>query len=338
MMLKSTHFRLRVRRNKMKPCFVYSKGYDFGFDALSLFHPFHGKKFSAAWDLFSEQHAEMSGLSCINPQQPVSNEQLLKIHTQAYLDTLNQSATIAKVVEINIARWIPVSLLQSRLMNPIRLACSGTLLAAETALEQQAIAMNFAGGYHHAFADHGEGFCFFADAALSILHCREKGLLSDTDKVLMIDLDAHRGNGFEAVTRNDQSVFIFDMYSFQVYPGLHPGDPDEFPYMIPLKSGMQGERYLKILQDELPTFLEQHKDAALVFYNAGNDILEGDPLGGLNVAYDDVVKRDRIVIDQLNQLETPSVIMTSGGYTQRSFQLIAEMASYLVRPGQNSGL
>ena len=314
----------------MKSYFVYSNGYDFGFDALSFFHPFHGKKFSEAWKLFSNKVEESPEPFWIEPKLPISDEQLLKIHNQTYLQSLKQSVSIAKVVEINIAQWIPNKLLQGRLMKPIRLACNGTLLAAEVALQRRAIAMNFGGGYHHAHADHGEGFCFFADAALSILECREKGLLSEKEKVLMIDLDAHRGNGFEAVTRNDEAVFIFDMYNFQIYPGLHPGEPDDLSYMIPLRFGMDGDNYLNILESKLTSFLQEHSDAALVFYNAGNDILAEDPLGGLNVAYDDVIRRDQMVIDHLNQLDVPAVIMTSGGYTRRSHELIAEMAGYLL--------
>ncbi len=78
------------------------------------------------------------------------------------------------------------------------------------------IAINFGGGFHHAFPAHGEGLCFFSDAALSILSCRAHGLLKQNDPIIMIDLDAHRGNGFEYIFRNDPFVHIFDMYNFQM--------------------------------------------------------------------------------------------------------------------------
>lgn len=80
----------------------------------------------------------------------------------------------------------------------------------------------------------------------------------------------------------------------------------------------------------LPSFLQEHSDASLIFYNAGNDILAGDPLGGMDVAYGDVISRDKYVINQLNQLGIPTVIMTSGGYTKRSHEIIAEMATYIM--------
>ena len=190
--------------------------------------------------------------------------------------------------------------------------------------------MNLGGGYHHAFADHGEGFCFFADAALSIINCRDKKLLNSDDTILMIDLDAHRGNGFESFVKDDVTVKNFDMYGFQTYPGIHEGDIDEFPYMIPLKSGMNDETYLNILNRDLVKFLDEHNDAKLVFYNAGNDILMSDPLGGLNISYDGVVNRDKFVIEELTKRNIPTVIMTSGGYTKDSHKLIADLAKTVI--------
>lgn len=322
----------------MTPSFVYSNRYDIDFHFLKHLHPFDGCKFSKAWSNLTREYEITAEKQWIEPENQVSDQQLLKIHSQDYLESLNTSTVIAKIVEISFAKWLPNRLLQSNLLDPMKLACQGTLLATETAIKNKSIAMNFAGGYHHAFSDHGEGFCFFADAALSIFESRERKLLSPQDKVLMIDLDAHQGNGFEAVTQNDENVHIFDMYNFQIYPGLHPGEPDEFPYMIPLKTGINGDRYLEILEKELASFLETHKDAALIFYNAGTDILAGDPLGGLSVVYQDVVRRDKFVLDRIHGLNIPTVIMTSGGYTRKSHELIAEMAGYLMEKSTATSL
>ena len=314
----------------MKPYLIYSKNYDIESRGLNRLHPFDGNKFSKAWEIVLSAYQANTNFEWIMPNEPVSDEMLLKIHTKEYLSSLQSSATVAKVIEVWLAKFIPYRVLQKRLIAPIKLACNGTLLATEAALKNQSLAMNFGGGFHHAFSDHGEGFCFFADAALSIFNSREKGVLGVGDKVLMIDLDAHRGNGFEALTKSDESVNIFDMYCFQVYPGLHDGDPDDYPYMIPLKAGIQDDRYLSTLETELEKFLDHHGDAKLIFYNAGNDILDVDPLGGLNVSFDGVVKRDRYVIDQLSKRNIPTVIMTSGGYTIQSHKLIAEMAKSVI--------
>jgi len=317
----------------MKTQLVYSNKYDFKLWGIDRLHPFDGCKFSKAWEIVLSTYHHGSDFEWLTPTDPISDVTLKKIHTETYLASLHSSSNIARVIEVPLARFVPNILLQRGLLKPVRIACSGTLMAAEAALINGNFAMNFGGGFHHAFADHGEGFCFFADAALSILDCRSKGLLKETDKVLMIDLDAHRGNGFEALMENDVSVKIFDMYSFQVYPGLHDGDPDDFPYMIPLKAGMKDDGYLGRLEEELTSFLNEHSDARLVYYNAGNDILDADPLGGLAVSFEGVVQRDRYVINQLAKRQLASVIMTSGGYSRYSHRLIAELAKTVITAG-----
>jgi len=318
----------------MKSQLIYSDKYDFDFKVLNKIHPFDGLKFSKAWQLISTEFgAEIESL-WVKPESPISDDMLLKVHSNEYLISLNRSAVIAKVIEIGLAKFIPSSVLKNVLLDPVKLACEGTLLAAEQALTHQSIAMNLGGGYHHAFADHGEGFCFYADAALSIINSRDKGLLKKDDTVLMIDLDAHRGNGFESVTEHDSTIKNFDMYGFQSYPGLHNGEPDEYPYMIPLKSAMNDETYLNILEKELVKFLDANANAKLVFYNAGNDILASDPLGGLKVSYAGVVKRDEFVIQQLRKRNIPTVVMTSGGYTSESHKLIAQLAKIVIKSGR----
>ena len=146
----------------------------------------------------------------------------------------------------------------------------------------------------------------------------------------MIDLDAHRGNGFESFYTDDPNVRMFDMYNMQIYPGLHPGDPDEFPFLIPMRSNLGADEYLNTLTSELPEFLAANADARLAFFNAGTDILATDRLGGLNVEYQAVQERDRFVVDQLRSRNIPTVILTSGGYSSESYRLIADLALYLL--------
>ena len=97
---------------------------------------------------------------------------------------------------------------------------------------------------------------------------------------------------------------------------------------------MDDETYLNILETDLVKFLDENTNAKLVFYNAGNDILESDPLGGLNVSYSGVVKRDKFVIEQLRKRNIPTVVMTSGDYTTESHKLIAELAKIVVESGR----
>jgi len=314
----------------MMPCFVYSEKYDFPIPGVGKLHPFDARKYSKAWKLLADEIGDALQSLWIEPKEQIAEKLLLTIHHQEYLASLKSSRTIAKVIEVWPAKFIPNSVLQSRLLNPIRLAAAGTLIATQEALNNHSITMNFGGGYHHAFPDHGEGFSFYADAAIAIKQARELGLLAENDKVLMIDLDAHRGNGFDAITCDDPRVEMFDMYNFQVYPGHHGGDPDEFPYIVPIKYGSKDDFYLSILTDELPAFLNAFPETKLVIYNAGTDILDTDPLGGLKVSFQGVVERDRFVLDEISKRNLPSVIVTSGGYTAQSYKLVAELGKIVL--------
>lgn len=307
----------------MKSEFIYSPHYDFSMYGIEKLHPFDAKKYSRAWELFTHS---ASNVNANIVDTPCDDAFLLSGHTSSYLEALNDSAMVARVIEIGLAKFLPNSTLQSKLISPARYACHGTWLAAQKALQESKVAMNFGGGYHHAFTDHGEGFCFFADAALAIINARKQGLLDVNDEVLMIDLDAHRGNGFASFFLDDRAVKNFDMYNFQTYPGMHEGDVDDTPFMVPLRAGMQGPEYLKALQEEITPFFESAQSPKLAFYNAGTDILRGDTLGGLNVSFDEVVERDRYIIQQLTSRGIPTVVMTSGGYSKDSYKLVAKLA------------
>ena len=318
----------------MKSKFIYAPEYDFSLFGIEKLHPFDGKKYSKAWQMLSNEIGTELNNAWIRPRSPISDEELLIVHQQQYLSSLSSSKIIAQILEISAAKFLPSSILQKRFVNPARCAVTGTVEATKAAISGNCMAMNVGGGFHHAFPDHGEGFSFFADAALSIVCCRKEKILSKEDNIVMIDLDAHRGNGFEYIFANDASVHMFDMYNFQVYPGLHNGDPDEFPFIIPLKAKCNTDRYLNTLTNELPKFLSSVSSPKLAFYNAGTDILSNDPLGGLNVEYSGVVERDKYVLDELAKRNIPTVIMTSGGYTKQSFELIAQMATQVFLLGK----
>lgn len=312
----------------MKSEFVFSENYDIDIFGIEKIHPFDGKKYGRAWRLFRESIGNELATITLHDQL-ADDEFLLLGHLKEYIGSLTKASNIAQVVEISLARFLPSKLLQKKLLKPARSATYGTWLATQKCLAESKVLMNFSGGYHHAYCGHGEGFCFFSDAALSILHARREKLLNIDDEVIMIDLDAHRGNGFESFFTKDPHVKIFDMYNFQTYPGMHPGDIDDFPFMVPLRAGMSGDEYLSALKEELPTFLTSLNAPKIAFYNAGTDILTGDVLGGLNVSFDDVVERDRYIINELVSRNIPTVVMTSGGYSKDSYKLVAKLAEII---------
>jgi histone deacetylase 11 len=314
-----------MNKNKI----IYSPKYDLLPNGFGVLHPFDVRKYSRAWGELTRLHSSKVRESWFEPKQVIAYEKLINVHTEQYLKSLDRSDVIAGIIEVHLARYLPQKFLNRYILEPMKYACEGTRLATQYALEG-AMVMNMGGGYHHAFADHGEGFCVFADVAVAITDARSQGLLASNDNVLMIDLDAHRGNGFNSIASQDEAVKIFDMYNFQVYPGMAEGDMDDFPFLIPLKRQINDDTYLQILKEELPKFIGTVTRPKLVFYNAGTDILAGDRLGDLNVSYRGVVERDCFVIELLKELGVPTVILTSGGYTNQSYKLVANQAAMLL--------
>lgn len=309
---------------------VFSPRYDLLPNGFGLLHPFDMRKYSRAWNELEKRNSARLIDRWIQPKAPIDDDSLLRVHTPQYVESLLTPAVIAHIIEVHIIKYLPISIINKYILEPMKYACEGTRLATEHALADKTMVMNMGGGYHHAFSDHGEGFCVFADAAVAIADARKRDALAEYDKVLMIDLDAHRGNGFNAIAAKDDSIDMFDMYNFQTYPGLHEGDVDETPFMIPIKRQTTGDAYLAILKEELPKFMDAAGEPKLVFYNAGTDILSGDRLGHLKVGFDEVIARDRYVIDLLKSKSIPTVIMTSGGYTKESYKLVATQAAMVI--------
>jgi histone deacetylase 11 len=308
---------------------VWSPRYDLTLYGLERLHPFDGRKYSRAWHLVDAALGRRARARLVDPDAPVDDSTLMRVHSAAYLESLRSSATVAAALELPLARFVPASVLRSRVLEPMRLATAGTVSATRLAL-QHGWAMNLGGGFHHAFRDHGEGFCVFGDVAVAIACARASGVLRPADSVAVIDLDAHRGNGFEAIVKDDPNVDVLDIYNFQIYPGMVEEDDGRFPHLVPIRAGTGSDEYLQILDEELARFLDSRPGPALAFYNAGTDIVSGDPLGRLDVSSDAVQERDRRIVAALAAREIPTVVVTSGGYTEESHRLIAALARHLI--------
>ncbi|WP_445364165.1 histone deacetylase [Microbulbifer sp. ANSA003] len=305
----------------------YSPNYNISLPLLSSLHPFDGCKYEKALALINAESEANIELRVVS--EPLSQDWLLSVHTQPYLDSLHQSKTLARVIEMPLLRLLPAGVLNRYFMKPMRFAAEGTCLAVQEALSKKASTLNLGGGYHHAFAGHGEGFCAFADVAIAINRARKQHLLSPDDNIWVIDLDAHRGNGFADWAMEDPNIHIFDMYNMQAYPGLHPDEQESrWPFLVPLKQGTDTKGYLSRLESEFSDFIKQSPLPKLVIYNAGTDIIAQDKLGGLQVSIDGARKRDQWLVDQIQSLDVPMVTVTSGGYSENSYRLIADLAIY----------
>ena len=180
-------------------------------------------------------------------------------------------------------------------------------------VEGRGIACHIGGGLHHAFANHGEGFCPFNDVAVAVRMLQARGI----DRVAIVDLDVHHGNGTAFIFESDPRVFTFSMHQQHNYPLWKPrGSLD-----IGLPDGTGDAAYLRALDEALPKVLAS--DPRCVFYLAGADPYEDDQLGGLRLTRDGLRRRDRMVIDAIRGAGLPLVITLAGGYARHVEDTVA---------------
>lgn len=184
-------------------------------------------------------------------------------------------------------------------------AVGGTCEAAAAALEH-GVAMNLAGGTHHAFPDHGEGFCVFNDIAIAVRLLQRARRVR---RVAIVDLDVHQGNGTNAIFTGDDLVFTFSMHGGRNYP-FHKvrGSLD-----VELDDGTSDEHYLTLLAEHLPAVIAAAQPD-LVIYLAGADPHEGDALGRLQLTFEGLARRDAFVMELCREVGLPVAITIGGGY------------------------
>ncbi|MEY4168362.1 MAG: hypothetical protein RIR52_2186 [Acidobacteriota bacterium] len=188
-----------------------------------------------------------------------------------------------------------------------RASVQGTILAARSAL-QQGIASNLAGGTHHAYPDHGEGYCVLNDIAIAIRVLQRDGLVR---RCAVIDCDVHQGNGTAAIFRGDPTVFTFSMHGGNNFPARkEQGSLD-----LHLPDGLGDDEYLTLLADHLPLILDQFRPD-LVFYQAGVDPYEQDRLGKLRLSIEGLRRRDILVLRHCRMRRVPVVTTMGGGYAR----------------------
>lgn len=229
----------------------------------------------------------------------VSREDLLLVHTADYVDRFTHGRLTRDEERKLGFPW------SEGLVERSYRAAGGTLAAASYAVEH-GLAMNLAGGTHHAFPDHGEGFCVFNDVAVAIRALQRDGRI---ERAAVVDLDVHQGNGTHAVFADDESVFTFSMHGGRNYP-FHKvaGRLD-----VELEDRTDDDRYLSLLAAALPGVLAEARPD-LVIYLAGADAHEADRLGRLGLTFDGLARRDSMVLEQCREVGLPVAVTIAGGY------------------------
>lgn len=254
------------------------------------------------YELIPEQLLYEGSISTQNLFAPATcpDEVVLWTHDAAYLEKLHQQTLSAKE-QRHIGFPQSPALTQRELV-----IAQGTIDCCHYAIDY-GVAMNVAGGTHHAFADHGEGFCLlndFAVAANYLLH----NLLAH--KILIIDLDVHQGNGTARLFENEPRVFTFSMHGDHNYP-FHKEKSD---LDIALKDGTHDNIYLPLLENTLQTLINQLQPD-FAFFLSGVDILDTDKFGKLKVSMPGCRQRDEIVFRMLRQRGIPCTVAMGGGYS-----------------------
>ncbi len=230
----------------------------------------------------------------------VKREDLIRVHTEDYVDRLLR-LEISKKAER--ATGFPLS---QALIDRELIIIQGTIDASRFALEH-GVAMNIAGGTHHAFSNRGEAFCLLNDQAVAASYLIAKGFAK---KVLIIDLDVHQGNGTAEIFKNTNEVFTFSMHGKSNYPfRKEVSDLD-----IPLENNTDDELYLSILKETLPSLIT-YQQPDFLFYQCGVDILASDKLGRLGCTIEGCKERDRFVLELAKKHRLPIVCSMGGGYS-----------------------
>ena len=235
------------------------------------------------------------------PAEPADPRVLLQVHTARWVEAvLENRLTEAEERRLGFP-WSPELVVRSLA------SVGGTCAAAVRALDD-GIGGNLAGGTHHAFPDHGEGYCVFNDIAVSIRMLQAAGSIQ---RAVVVDLDVHQGNGTAAVFEGDADVFTFSMHGERNFPFRKQRSSLD----IGLSDGVGDEVYLDALARHLPRVLEASRPDIL-YYQAGVDALAEDTLGRLSLSHAGLEARDAFVLEAARRSGVPVVVTLGGGYAR----------------------
>ena len=240
--------------------------------------------------------------------QIASEEDVLLVHSPKYLKKLKFGGFSA--AEISVLE-LPYSSELSRfaLMN-----VGGTILTAERALKD-GLAIHIGGGFHHAFPDHGEGFCALNDVAVALEKMKKEENIA---RAMVVDCDLHQGNGTAFIFQGKDYAFTFSIHQMDIYPAQKPSGSMD----LGLWSGDGDVQYLAQVRAHFPRLYSEFKPD-LIFYLAGADPYEKDKLGSLKLTIAGLQERDRIIIEEARRLRIPVAVVLAGGYAREVGDTVA---------------
>jgi acetoin utilization deacetylase AcuC-like enzyme len=275
---------------------VYHERYDLNLGP----HVFPSQKFRLIYELLLGEGIATQR-DFLRPD-PASDEDILRVHTPDWVRKLKTGTLTASEVMLLEVPYSP------ELVEAVWLAAGGTILAAQSAL-RDGFSSNLSGGFHHAYPEHGEGFCAIHDVAVAIRKLQADGSIK---KAIVVDTDVHHGNGTATIFRNDPSVFTLSIHQANNYPAHKP--PSSLD--LNMNDRADDDEYLGVLipavQEALVTFQPE-----ILFYVGGADPYCEDQLGGLSLTKEGLRRRDRQVFEEARKRRIPVTTTLAGGYARR---------------------
>ncbi|WP_444996412.1 histone deacetylase family protein [Aliikangiella sp. IMCC44359] len=293
---------------------IYSQNYNISLGLLNYLHPFDGTKFQTIHKALQTNNQ----VKFLAPEESVSMEIIDEFLSSIMRHRVRNKNGIFQALEIPKIPFVSFSLLDRKILSPMRWGVAGTLLAADQALKNGGLYWNISGGYHHAMQQNMEGFCIYNDIGIGYQQLLKQGLLLPEDKILIIDTDAHHGNGNAYTFMENDRVTLLDVYNAGIYP-TSGYTRDRVNIAAPLPPGTEGETYLKAYAEALEKLDDDYR---LAFVVAGTDVLMSDKLGGLCLTIDDVVAREKLTLQALEKRSIPTVMLGGGGYSKESAQSV----------------
>jgi len=275
---------------------VYHKGYDLNLGE----HVFPSQKFHLIAEMLLREGIATKD-DFLTPS-PAVDEDILRVHTAGWVRKL-KTGTLTASDEMRLE--VPYS---PELVQAFWLAAGGSILAAQCAL-RDGFGCNLGGGFHHAYPDHGEGFCAIHDVAIAIRRLQSDGAIR---KALVIDTDVHHGNGTAAIFRDDASVFTLSIHQENNYPAYKPSSSVD----LHMWDRADDEEYLGALIPAVRSALDEFRPD-VVFYIGGADPYCEDQLGGLSLTKQGLMLRDGKVFEESRKRGVPVATMLAGGYARR---------------------
>jgi acetoin utilization deacetylase AcuC-like enzyme len=274
---------------------IYHEGYDLNLGA----HVFPSQKYRLLADKLIKD-AIATRADFVRPE-PASDADILRVHTEDWVHKLKTGTlTLSDVMKLEV----PYS---PELVSAFWLAAGGTIAAAQHAL-RDGFGCNLGGGFHHAYPDHGEGFCAIHDVAVAIRRMQADSVIR---KAMVVDTDVHHGNGTAAIFAKQPSVFTLSIHQLNNYPAYKPpstvdlGMPDQ----------IDDSAYLTALLPAVRAGLDSFQPEIL-FYVGGADPYRDDQLGGLSLTVDGLIARDKGVFEEARKRNIPVVTTLAGGYAR----------------------